>query len=74
MDTDAVCGNGLLMYDSGSGMHVVQTETGWFRLSQTSAESDVGLCFLAANIEANQRRLQAAHREATAVYCGETAL
>lgn len=45
MDTDAVCGNGLLMYDSGSGMHVVQTETGWFRLSQTSAESDVGLFF-----------------------------
>lgn len=35
MDTDAVCGNGLLMYDSWSGVHVVPTETGWFRPSQT---------------------------------------
>lgn len=42
MDTADVYRNGLLMYDGRSDMHVVPTETGWFRLDQTSAKYDVG--------------------------------
>lgn len=38
MDTADVYRSGLLMYDGRSDMHVVPTETGWFRLDQTSAE------------------------------------
>lgn len=30
------------MCDGRSDLHVVPTETGWFLLDQTSAESDVG--------------------------------
>lgn len=42
MDPVDVHGNGLLMYDGRSGMHVVSAGTGWSRLDQTSAASDVG--------------------------------
>lgn len=42
MDTADVDRNGVLMYDGRSGMYVVPTETGWSRLDQTSAKSDVG--------------------------------
>lgn len=42
MDTADDYGNGLLRYDGRSDVHVVPTETGWFRPDKTSAESDVG--------------------------------
>ncbi len=42
MDTADVYRNGLLMYDGRSDVRAVRTETGWFRLDQTSAGSDVG--------------------------------
>lgn len=42
MATAGVYGKALLMYDGRSDVHVAPTETGWFRLDQTSAGSDVG--------------------------------
>lgn len=69
MDTADVYRDGLSMYDGRSDMHVVPTKTGWFRLDQTSAPSDVRgtiSAHLGAEDERNRCRLQRRAGEMTA--------